>query len=187
MARSLSTLPSIPTVGHQPSTTLIATSLCGSPVSLSSIWSSSTTWNVDWVLLQEHQYHAEQWLYFQATGQGPYYGQSVWFKKLHSEQVPSAIERYTKKVSRVRGVLDGYLAQQKQEHGGNPGNEDHGPVGNKFSYADIAFIPWQRIVGMVLEKDGYKEDNFPYVQERLGKMTSRATVKTVLESAQPLK
>ena len=72
-------------------------------------------------------YHAEQWLYFQATGQGPYYGQSVWFKKFHSEQVPSAIERYTQKVSRVSGVLDGYLAQQKQEHGGNPGNEDHGP------------------------------------------------------------
>jgi glutathione S-transferase len=39
-------------------------------------------------------YHAKQWLYFQATGQGPYYGQAARFKKFHSKQVPSAIERY---------------------------------------------------------------------------------------------
>jgi glutathione S-transferase len=132
-------------------------------------------------------YHAKQWLYFQATGQGPYYGQSVWFKKYHSEQVPSAIERYNKEVNRVSGVLDGYLAQQKQEHGGSAGSDGPWLVGNKFSYADIAFIPWQRIIGMILEKDEYNEDNFPHVKEWLSKMTSRETVKTVLESAQPLK
>jgi glutathione S-transferase len=68
-------------------------------------------------------YHAKQWLYFQTTGQGPYYGQAAWFKKYHSEQVPSAIERYTKEVNRVSGVLDRYLAQQKQEHGGSAGGD----------------------------------------------------------------
>ena len=132
-------------------------------------------------------YHAKQWLYFQATGQGPYYGQAVWFKGYHSEQVPSAVERYAKEVNRVSGVLDGYLAQQKQEHGGSAGSDGPWLVGNKLSYADIAFIPWQRGIGALLAKDEYNEDNFPHVKEWLGKMTSRETVKTVLKRNEPPK
>lgn len=55
-------------------------------------------------------------------------------------------------------------------------------MGNKLSYADIAFVPWQRIAGMMFE--GFKEDDFPLVKEWLGKMTSRPAVETVLDSAQ---
>ena len=98
--------------------------------------------------------------------------------------MPSALERYAKEVNRVSGVLDGYLAQQKQQHGGSAGSDGPWLVGNKLSYADIAFIPWQRIIGSVLEKDKYNEDDYPHVKEWLGKMTSREAVKTVLESAQ---
>ncbi len=129
-------------------------------------------------------YHAKQWLYFQVSGQGPYYGQAVWFTKFHAEQVPSALERYAKEVNRVSGVLDGHLARQKQKHGSSAGSDGPWLVGNKLSYADIAFIPWQRIIGSVLEKDKYNEDDYPHVKEWLGKMTSREAVKTVLESAQ---
>ncbi|OBZ71431.1 Glutathione S-transferase 1 [Grifola frondosa] len=32
-----------------------------------------------------------QWLFFQASGQGPYFGQVGWFKLFHPEKVPSAI------------------------------------------------------------------------------------------------
>lgn len=126
-------------------------------------------------------YHAKQWLYFQVSGQGPYYGQLAWFKRYHPEQVPSAIDRYAKEVNRVSGVLDGFLAQQKEKHG-----RGDGPwlVGNKLSYADIAFIPYQRILSMLLEKDVYDADNYPHVKEWLGKMTSHETVKKVFESAQ---
>jgi glutathione S-transferase len=127
-------------------------------------------------------YHAKQWLYFQVTGQGPYYGQAAWFKKFHSEHVPSALERYSAEVNRVSGVLDKYLAQQKQEHGGSAGSDGPWLVGNKLSYADIAFISWQTIIAMILEKDEYNEDNFPHVKEWLGKMISRKAVKTVLAS-----
>ena len=130
-------------------------------------------------------YHAKQWLFFQASGQGPYYGQSVWFNKYHSEQLPSAIERYTKEANRVSGVLEGYLAQQEQEHGGSAGGDGPWLVGNKLSYADLAFIPWQTIIGKVLEKSEYNEDNFPHLKEWLSKMTTRETVKKVLEAAQP--
>lgn len=127
-------------------------------------------------------YLAKQWLYFQTTGQGPYYGQAVWFKRYHAEQVPSAIERYVKEINRVSGVLDGHLAQQKQEHGGSDG-----PwlVGNKMSYADIAFIPWQSLASLLLGKDEYNDDDYPHVKEWLGNMTSREKVKKVLEDARP--
>lgn len=107
-------------------------------------------------------YHAKEWLYFQTTGQGPYYGQLAWFQKYNSEQVPSAIERYTKEINRVSGVLDEHLAQQKQKYG-----DSDGPwlVGNMLSYADIAFTPWQITVGIMLEKDEYNEDIFPHMKE----------------------
>ena len=131
-------------------------------------------------------YHTKQWLYFQVSGQGPYYGQAGWFKRYHPEQLPSAIERYVKEINRIAGVLEGYLAEQKQKYGGGS-TDSNGPwlVGNKLSYADIAFIPWQVGVGRMFSKEDYDEDSFPHVKEWLGKMTSRPVVKTVLERAYP--
>ena len=127
-------------------------------------------------------YHAKQWLYFQVSGQGPYYGQAVWFKKYHPEQLPSAVERYIKEINRVTGVLDKYLAQQKEEHGGSDG-----PwlVGNKMSFADLAFVTWQGLLGRLFEKDEYDEENYPHVKEWIGKMMSREAAKTVLAQSHP--
>jgi glutathione S-transferase len=128
-------------------------------------------------------YHAKQWLYFQVSGQGPYYGQAAWFKKYHPEQVPSAKERYNKEVNRVSGVLDSYLAQQKLKHSDSVSSDGPWLVGNKMSYADIAFVSYQKIISMVLGKDEYNEDSFPVLKEWLDRMTSREAVKTVLERA----
>lgn len=124
-------------------------------------------------------YHAKQWFFFQATGQGPYYGQMSWFKKLHPENVPSAIERYVKEVNRVSAVLNGYLGQQKEKYGAGDG-----PwlVGNKLSYADLAFVTYQKVTPMFLGKDEYNEDDYPYLKEWLGNMTEREAVRSVLES-----
>lgn len=82
-------------------------------------------------------YLAKQWLFFQVSGQGPYYGQSIWFTNFHSEDVPSAKERYLKEAYRVTSVLDGHLSKQPSDNGG--------PwlVGNKLSYVDLAFVSWQ--------------------------------------------
>lgn len=41
-------------------------------------------------------YLAKQWLFFQTTGQGPYFGQAAVFKMFHHEKLPSAVERYVK-------------------------------------------------------------------------------------------
>ncbi|OOF94862.1 hypothetical protein ASPCADRAFT_6538 [Aspergillus carbonarius ITEM 5010] len=37
-------------------------------------------------------FHAKQWIYFQVSGQGPYFGQAAWFRSWHPENVPSAKE-----------------------------------------------------------------------------------------------
>jgi glutathione S-transferase len=128
-------------------------------------------------------YHAKQWLFFQTTGQGPYYGQLSWFKKFHAEKLPSAIERYAKEVNRVSGVLEGWLAQQEKEHGGSPGFDGPWLVGNKLSYADFAFVSWQIIITFVTQKGDYDEDNFPQVKEWLGRLTSRESVKEAMEGS----
>ncbi|KAK2751094.1 hypothetical protein FQN57_000169 [Myotisia sp. PD_48] len=125
-------------------------------------------------------WHARQWLHFQATGQGPYYGQMVWFKKYHPEQLPSAVERYVKEINRVTGVLEASLKQQKEKHGDNLGD---GPwlVGNKLSYADLAFIPWQYYANTTLTKEeGFDEDSYPHVKDWYARMTSREASLSVL-------
>jgi glutathione S-transferase len=130
-------------------------------------------------------YHAKQWLFLQTTGQGPYYGQLSWFKKFHHEPLPSAVERYAKEVNRLSGVLDAYLAQQEQELGAASISSSNGPwlVGNKLSYADLAFVSWQIIITKVVDKEEYDVDNFPYVKVWLGKLLERESSKTALAAA----
>ncbi|PQE10378.1 glutathione S-transferase protein [Rutstroemia sp. NJR-2017a WRK4] len=71
-----------------------------------------------------------QWLMFQMSGQGPYFGQCGWFNILHSEKIPSAIERYNTEVARILGVLERSLEGKQWL------------VGNKFTFADLSFAPW---------------------------------------------
>ena len=125
-------------------------------------------------------YHAKQWFFFQATGQGPYYGQASWFKKYHHEQLPTALERYVKEANRVTSVLEGHLAAKKTQSQ-KDGSDSGGPwlVGNKMSYADLAFVPYQTMIYMILSKDEYNEDDFPHVQEWLGRMHARESVQAV--------
>jgi glutathione S-transferase len=57
--------------------------------------------------------------------------------------------------------LEEHLARQKVDA------DSDGPwlVGNKFSYADIAFISWQIIITRVMGRDKYNPDNFPHVKQ----------------------
>ena len=125
---------------------------------------------------------ARSFLHLQTSGQGPYYGQAYWFKKYHDEKVPSAVERYVNEAKRVTGVLDKWLSKQKEANGENLGD---GPwlVGNKLSYADIAFIPWQAAANMAFGEDGFDVAEFPHAKEWFERMTSKETIKAVLDSA----
>jgi glutathione S-transferase len=129
----------------------------------------------------DEAYYAKQWLFFQVSGQGPYYGQASWFIKFHPEQLPSAIERYTKEMNRVTGVLEGHLAKQQELYGSN----GDGPwlVGNKYSFADISFVSWQNIIQMLVPKDQYDLDNFPIVKEWVAKMLAKKAIAKVMDDA----
>jgi glutathione S-transferase len=50
-------------------------------------------------------YHARQWLHYQGSGQGPYFGRAVWFKMYHSERLQSAYDRYVGEIRRASGVF----------------------------------------------------------------------------------
>ncbi|KAJ5248819.1 hypothetical protein N7468_000270 [Penicillium chermesinum] len=108
----------------------------------------------------EH-YLAQQWLHFQMSGQGPYFGQAVWFKKYHSEQVQSAVDRYVKEIRRVSGVLDHVLADREYL------------VGGRLSYADLAFVPWY-LVASWFEIDLAVE--FPNLNAWLERLNGRPAV-----------
>jgi glutathione S-transferase len=127
---------------------------------------------------------ARQWLFFQVSGQGPYYGQASWFKKFHSEKVPSAVERYVGEINRVTGVLEGHLQREKDKW-----ESGEGPwlVGNKYSYADLAFLSWQTIVTRVIEKgDGFDQDKFPVVKDWVARILKRSAVKVAMGDVEPV-
>jgi len=70
-----------------------------------------------------------QWLMLQMGGVGPMFGQVHHFLRAAKEQVPYAIERYTRETNRLYGVLDRRLAES--EH-----------LADAYSIADMATYPW---------------------------------------------
>ncbi|KAJ5908100.1 hypothetical protein N7495_000782 [Penicillium taxi] len=104
---------------------------------------------------------AKQWLHFQTSGQGPYFGQAVWFTRGHPEKVQSAVDRYVNEIRRVSGVLNKVLADKEYL------------VGGKFSYVDLAFVPWFGILPM-FQIDSAKE--FPNVDAWLNRQLARPYV-----------
>jgi GST-like protein len=75
------------------------------------------------------KYEALQWLMFQMGGVGPMFGQVHHFVRQAKEEVPYAIERYTKEKDRLYGVLDKRLGEAEY-------------LAGEYSIADIATYPW---------------------------------------------
>ncbi|CAG8909685.1 unnamed protein product [Penicillium egyptiacum] len=114
---------------------------------------------------------SQQWLHFQVSGQGPYYGQLGWFARQTQNQ-HVAIERYSNEVRRVTGVLDKALSGRQWL------------VGNKCTFADLAFVPWQNMIGMILQDknaEGEFARSFPNVQAWMERMKQRPAVIKVLQ------
>ncbi|MCJ1250491.1 glutathione S- transferase, nitrogen catabolite repression regulator [Trapelia coarctata] len=119
-----------------------------------------------------NKYLESQWLHYQTSGQGPYFGQGAWFANFHAEKIPSAIERYTKEIIRVTKVLDAALEGKQYL------------VGDKCSYADLCFVTWYQMIAFI-DKTGdvgkalVECKNYSAWMERL---TARPAVKKVLEA-----
>lgn len=71
-----------------------------------------------------------QWLVWQVAGLGPMAGQAGYFHVYAPEPVPFALERYTRELRRLYGVLDRQLEGRDYIAGGD------------YSIADIATYPW---------------------------------------------
>ncbi len=70
-----------------------------------------------------------QWLMWQMGGLGPMSGQAFHFGKYAPEKIPYAIDRYTREVGRLYGVLDRQL-------------EGRAFIAGDYSIADMACYPW---------------------------------------------
>ena len=114
------------------------------------------------------KYLLNQWLMFQVSGQGPYFGQAAWFKKFHHEKLPSALTRYLKEIDRVIGVLDGWLQKHKFL------------VGDKLTYADLAFVPWAIMAPGLDEEKVIDMGKYPAYNKWLDSMMARESVKKVM-------
>lgn len=118
----------------------------------------------------KERFPEQQWLFFQASGQGPYYGQAFWFAMFHHEKLPSAIERYLKEAKRVMAVIDSHLAEMGSQY----------LVLDKMTYADLSFIPWHFSMAGSLLKDYDWHKEVPHYAKWMDSMTSRPVTKKVL-------
>ncbi|KHN97233.1 glutathione-s-transferase theta, gst [Metarhizium album ARSEF 1941] len=95
------------------------------------------------------KYQTRVWAHFQMSGQGPYFGQLIWFSRYHPEKIQSAVDRYASEVRRVTGVIDAHLKKHKTAY----------LVGDKVTYADLMFVPWavavSSIAGDLLDLSGF--------------------------------
>jgi glutathione S-transferase len=55
------------------------------------------------------KWQLKQYLHFQMSGQGPYFGQCLWFYKEHHDDQPSAKERYAEHTIRVVQVFENII------------------------------------------------------------------------------
>ncbi|AEO65952.1 uncharacterized protein THITE_35553 [Thermothielavioides terrestris NRRL 8126] len=92
-------------------------------------------------------------------------------------------------MNRVTGVLEVHLTKQKQLYGSQDGFDGPWLVGNKLSYVDLAFVPWQMVAVHCFggESGRYKEADYPLVTEWLARLKARKTVTDAMQWLSGLK
>ena len=108
----------------------------------------------------EKYYSVLQWLMFQMGSMGPMLGQAHHFRKYAPEQLPYAIDRYTKEAARLYGVMNKRLEQAKYFSG------------EEYSIADIAIYPWLR----AYKWQGQDLIDWPNIQRWYSDIRSRPAV-----------
>jgi GST-like protein len=108
-----------------------------------------------------------KWLFWQVGGLGPMAGQAGHFRVYAPDPVPYAIDRYTKEVNRLYGVLDKQLA-------------GHAYVAGEYSIADMAIYPW--IVPHV--PHGQKLEDFPHLKRWFEAIAARPAVVKAYEGVE---
>ena len=95
--------------------------------------------------------------------------------QFHSEKnITSAIDRYANEIKRVLGVIDAHLTKTGKPY----------LVGDKCTYADLMWIPWNNMVNGILLGDYDKEwkETYPKCYEWHQKLIARPAVKKMMEA-----
>ena len=123
------------------------------------------------------RHRALQWLFWQVAGLGPMAGQAGHFRVYAPEKVEYGIDRYTREVSRLYGVLDRQLQGRAFV------------AGDAYSIVDMAIYPWI----VPFEAHGQALSDFPALARWFKSVRERpATVKvyedrsTAYSSNEPL-
>ncbi|WP_441280799.1 glutathione S-transferase family protein [Tardiphaga sp. 862_B3_N1_1] len=104
------------------------------------------------------------WLFFIASGIGPFSGQAVHFQHAAPEKIAYAINRYRREVERHYEVLDTHLKEREFI------------VGNDFTIADISAWGWLDRVGRVLPGESSPLAALPNVKRWFEAVDSRPAV-----------
>lgn len=113
-----------------------------------------------------------QWLMWQMGGLGPMAGQNGHFLLYAPERIPYAIERYSKEVNRLYGVLDAQLARTA-----------HYVAGGEYTIADIAIFPWIR----THKAQQIALEEFPHVERWYNALFERPAAKRGLDLGKELR
>lgn len=110
----------------------------------------------------QDKWATDTWLMLQMSGQGPMFGQKMWFTHFHAQKdVASALERYANEVKRLMGVVEAHLGDKRKKLG----LDAEAPVwlaGDKCTYADLSFVPWNVISRVALfPEGGLDEEKYP--------------------------
>jgi GST-like protein len=105
------------------------------------------------------RYEVTQWLMWQMGGLGPMAGQAHHFRQYAPEKIAYGIDRYTKEVNRLYGVLDRRLA-------------DRPFLAGEYSIADMAAYPWV----VPFKNQGQDLAEFPHLKRWFEAMGERPGV-----------
>lgn len=118
------------------------------------------------------------WLHLQMSGQGPMFGQKMWFTHFHAQAgLTSAIDRYGNEAKRIIGVVEAHLAKRKQS---GVAEEDLWLVGGKCTCADLAFVSWNLILGRLFPEGFDMEHEYPLYWQWQQRMTARPAIQKTI-------
>ena len=112
-----------------------------------------------------------EWLFWQMGGLGPMSGQNTHFRAYAPEKLPYAIERYSKEVNRLYGVMDRQLGKTGAFLAGD------------YSIADMASWPWV----VPWERQGQNIADFPHLKRWFETMKARPAVTKGFELGKELR
>jgi GSH-dependent disulfide-bond oxidoreductase len=99
------------------------------------------------------------WMFFVASGVGPYSGQSVHFRSYAPEKNEYAINRYMFEAQRHFGIVDARLANQKYM------------LGDTYTVVDMALWGWARMLPNVLGENAWSK--FPNLKRLIDEINAR--------------